>query len=242
MFRRKHHQRISEVLQRLDDQLLRDHACYFGGGTAVALMHDEYRESVDIDFLVSDLEHYRDLRELLRGPQGIAAITKSGRELVLAREIRTDQYGIRTAIKVGDAHIKFEIISEGRIEFDIPEKLDCIDNIATLTRVDLTASKLLANADRWNDDSVFSRDVLDLAMMKVSQKEFQAALAKARPAYGDSVLNSLSKSIDRVLTTEGLLERCMTTMRIDTPKAILWQNIEHLMGVAGVDSMGGGNE
>lgn len=59
MFKREHHQKISEVLKRLDAKILADHACYFGGGTAIALMHGEYRESVDIDFLVSDLDKYR---------------------------------------------------------------------------------------------------------------------------------------------------------------------------------------
>jgi hypothetical protein len=95
LFKREHHQKIFEVLQRLDAQVLKNHACYFGGGTAIALMNGEYRESVDIDFLVSDLTGYRALRELLTSPEGISAITKSGRELVLAREIRTDKYGIR---------------------------------------------------------------------------------------------------------------------------------------------------
>jgi hypothetical protein len=36
--------------------------------------------------------------------------------------------------------------------------------LSTLAPVDLAAEKLLANADRWADDAVFSRDVIDLAM------------------------------------------------------------------------------
>ncbi|MCW2313780.1 nucleotidyl transferase AbiEii/AbiGii toxin family protein [Rhodoferax antarcticus] len=55
MFERPHHQRIAQVLYALDAQLLRDKHCLFGGGTAIALRYGEYRESVDIDFLVSDL-------------------------------------------------------------------------------------------------------------------------------------------------------------------------------------------
>ncbi|MBM3349738.1 MAG: nucleotidyl transferase AbiEii/AbiGii toxin family protein, partial [Betaproteobacteria bacterium] len=31
------------------------HQCFFGGGTAITLRHGEYRESVDIDFLISDV-------------------------------------------------------------------------------------------------------------------------------------------------------------------------------------------
>ena len=128
LFKREHHQKIFEVPQRLDAQVLKNHACYFGGGTAIALMNGEHRESVDIDFLVSDLTGFRALRELLTGPEGISAITKSGRELVLAREIRTDQYGIRVMLRVGDINIKFEIISEGRIIFDVPKAKDYVDD------------------------------------------------------------------------------------------------------------------
>jgi hypothetical protein len=232
LFKREHHQKIFEVLQRLDAQVLKNHACYFGGGTAVALMNGEYRESVDIDFLVSDLIAYRALRHLLTGPEGISAITKSGRELVLARDIRTDQYGIRAMLRVEGINIKFEIISEGRIAFDVPKDKDCIGDIATLSRVDLVASKLLANADRWSDDSVFSRDVIDLAMMKVNKKELHQAAEKAWAAYGDSVLISLEKAIDRLFTKEGLLDSCMRAMKISAPRALLWQNLENLKAIA----------
>jgi len=41
------------VLQALDADALASHACLFGGGTAMALRYGEYRESFDIDFLVS---------------------------------------------------------------------------------------------------------------------------------------------------------------------------------------------
>ncbi len=228
MFEREHHQKISEVLQRLNPQVLKDHECYFGGGTAIALMNGEYRESVDIDFLVSDIHKYRSLREWLTGSDGIASLTLSGRELVLAREIRADQYGIRTMIRVGDTNIKLEIISEGRIVFEAPKSKDQIQGITTLSRLDLISSKLLANVDRWNDDSTFSRDVIDLAMMRVSTKELHQAVEKSREAYGDSIFVSLNKSIDRILTKEGLLERCMAVMKISTPKALLWQNLEDL--------------
>jgi hypothetical protein len=52
MFKRPHHQRIARVLAALDADLLHRHACWFGGGTCIALKQGEYRESVDIDFLL----------------------------------------------------------------------------------------------------------------------------------------------------------------------------------------------
>lgn len=60
MFKRDHHVRIATILQSLDPDVFINHNCYFGGGTAIVLSHDEYRESVDMDFLVSDLAMYRE--------------------------------------------------------------------------------------------------------------------------------------------------------------------------------------
>ena len=65
LFSRKHHQKIHQILQALDARFLKQYQCYFGGGTAIVLRPGEYRESVDIDFLVSDIEFYRH-------PSGIA--------------------------------------------------------------------------------------------------------------------------------------------------------------------------
>ena len=67
---------------------------------------------------------------------------------------------------MGDTEIKFEIVLEARIELELPGPEDRIEDVATLTPLDMAASKLLANSDRWADDSVFSRDIIDLAMMK----------------------------------------------------------------------------
>jgi hypothetical protein len=150
MFERPHHQRIAQVLGALDGPLLRQNNCLFGAGTAIALRYGEYRESVDIDFLVSDVESYRALRQLLTGPNGIAAIVRddAGR-LTQTRELRADQYGIRTMLQVEDLPIKFEIILEGRIERAVPAPSDEACGIATLTPLDMATSKLLANSDRW---------------------------------------------------------------------------------------------
>ncbi len=71
MFERPHHQRIAHVLLSLDGPLLQSHHCLFGGGTAMALRYGEYRESVDIDFLVSDIASYRTLRQLPTNPEDV---------------------------------------------------------------------------------------------------------------------------------------------------------------------------
>ncbi len=78
MFERPHHQQISQVLDVLNGQLLRENHCLFGGGSAIALRYGEFRESGDVDFLVSDVASYRNLRQLLTGADGIAAIVREG--------------------------------------------------------------------------------------------------------------------------------------------------------------------
>ncbi len=77
----------------------------------MALRFGEYRESVDMDFLVSNLESYRQLRLRLTGDEGFAGLLRpDGERFRLMREIRADQYGIRTALLVDESLIKFEIV------------------------------------------------------------------------------------------------------------------------------------
>ena len=228
MYKREHHQNIANVLGQLNSTLLKEHHCYFGGGTAIALLQNEYRESVDIDFLVADIASYRELRQLLTGPDGIHSIAKKSSNLTLAREIRADQYGIRTSIESGNTKIKFEIVLEGRISFDIPGPSDVIGDIATLSRLDLMASKLLANSDRWNDRAIFSRDIIDLVMLNPSKGKLNNALQKAYLAYGDSIHRDIHKAINALLSNEGRLEGCIKMLKIDLPKALLWQKLDDL--------------
>ena len=60
-FRRPHHNAVLTVLNSLDGELLKRAECFFGGGTAIVLSLDEYRESADIDFLCSSQEGYLSL-------------------------------------------------------------------------------------------------------------------------------------------------------------------------------------
>ena len=116
MFDRPHHQRIAHVLSALDGDVLRAHSCWFGGGTCIALRYGEYRESVDIDFLVSDAAGYRELRQLLTGPDALVPITRTGAmPLKVLGEVRADQYGIRTRVQMDGHAIKFEIVREARL-------------------------------------------------------------------------------------------------------------------------------
>lgn len=229
MFKRDHHVRIATVLQALDAQYLAARGCFFGGGTAIVLSRDEYRESIDIDFMVSSKDGYRDLRQALSGAKTLASILKKESQLKLATGVRVDQYGIRTMLNIGGVEIKFEIVSEGRIEFESPAADDQICGVSTLTTLDMAASKLLANSDRWSDASVFSRDLIDLAMLEPESKTLNAAIKKASEAYGDSVETDLKKSIEYFKEYPSRLDDCMEALKMDSmPKAVLWEKIRKL--------------
>ena len=90
----------------------------------------------------------------------------------------------------------------------------------------LTVAPLLANADRWADDSVYSRDLIDLSMMRADRRLMEAACMKAEGAYGKSVHSSLSQAVDALETRRSRLEACMTALSIySVTRAQLWQAI-----------------
>lgn len=232
MFERPHHRRIARVLRTLDGSLLRQRACLFGGGTAIALRFGEFRESLDIDFLVSDLAAYRELRQSMTAVDGWKAITRTeAASEIQPGELRADQYGIRSRLLVEGHPIKFEIVFEARIALEPPGRADELCGVPTLTQLDMCATKLLANSDRWADDGVFSRDLIDLAMMSPPLPLLRDAVAKAEQAYGTSVRDDLAKAIDALRTRHGRLERCMQALALRPTKAELWQRIRALARV-----------
>ena len=145
MFDRPHHNAIARVLKALDAKLLLRAEAGFGGGTAIVLQLGEYRESVDIDFLCASQDGYRLLREATFGGS-LDLILAPGSGVVQLREVRADQYGIRTQIEADGTRIKFENVREGRIELSGAE--DARLGIPLLSPSDMYCEKLLANADR----------------------------------------------------------------------------------------------
>lgn len=214
MFDLPHHQRIAKLLRALDGAFLEKARCYFGGGTAIALALGEYRESVDIDFLCASTDGYRELRAaVFDGGLGPLAVAP----LKLLRDLRADQYGIRTFIEVEGVAIKFEIVREARI--DLGGALDPTLGVPVLAREDLFAEKLLANADRSNDRSTWSRDAIDLGMMVSTWGPVPAsAWEKTRRAYGAAVDAGLVNAIRR-LDEPAWLAACAEAMHLSAPNA-----------------------
>ena len=105
--------------------------------------------------------------------------------------------------------------------------------IACLTLGDMACGKLLANSDRWNDDSVFNRDVLDLAHLPLSAPVLEGAIAKAEQAYGEAIRSDLEKALVRLKERDGWLDRCRQALAIEEPRALLWQKLSNLQRLAG---------
>ncbi len=212
MYQRPHHNAILGVLHALDAELLERAECFFGGGTAIVLQLGEFRESVDIDFLCASQDGYRLLREITFD-QGLRGLLRAGAELGELRELRSDQYGLRAAIAHDRAKIKFEIVREARIE--LAGKIHPDFGVPTLARDDMYAEKLLANADRWQDAGVLSRDIIDLSMMMSVWGGIPASSwKKVESAYGDSARKAYGNAVKRIRDPDWLAN-CMKKMAID---------------------------
>jgi hypothetical protein len=229
MYRREHHRRIVQVLRALDAEMLRAHRCYFGGGTAIVMKCGEYRESLDMDFMVSDIGCYRKLRQTLNTESGLGKLLGVGDgPLDSVPAVRADQYGIRTRLKVDGSEIKSEIVFEARIEFDEPRGGDCLEGVFALTATDLAASKLLANVDRWADAGVFSRDIIDLAMLENDLDSWRGGRAKAESAYGEAVGRDAIAAVSRLQESPEQLAHCLEKLNVYVPQAFVLKKLKQV--------------
>ena len=220
-YRRARHRLIARLLDALDAGVLERSHCYFGGGTRIALELGEYRESQDVDFLCSDLEGYRTLRAGISEQSLGAMIRKRPSGVSLLRTVRADQYGIRTVLAVGDEPVKFEIILEGRIAVtgtrvkNIP--------VAVLDRASCFAEKWLANADRWNDVSVMSRDAIDLAFMLRAwdPEDAHAGSALAARAYGAAIGRAARSAATKLTASAAWRKQCSVNLAVNDARVLL---------------------
>ena len=216
-FRRPAHAAVVALLRRFDRAFLDRCACLFAGGTRIVLELGEYRESRDVDFLCASREGYRLLRESV-AEDSLGPVV--ARPVALAREVRADQFGIRTWLPAGELRIKFEILREARIDLaggkvaGLP--VTCLDPAHAF------AEKFLANADRGLDASTLSRDAVDLAFMIEGWTAAAAAtgLAKARGAYGDAVERSLSAAVTKLREDKAWRNRVVEGLGIGDTKTL----------------------
>jgi nucleotidyltransferase AbiEii toxin of type IV toxin-antitoxin system len=222
MFRRERHRKVLELVSAFDAGLLARCRFLFGGGTRIVLELDEYRESLDVDFLCSAAEGYAELR-FQASSRGYDALFKAEarRGLHLPREMRIDQYGIRFPVEIAGSPIRVELIREARIELDAGVRPDW-SPVDCLALTDCFAEKLLANSDRWPDRQVLSRDLIDLGALRQRIGPIpDGAWAKVEPAYKAAARDDLRKALTAFLGDAAYQRRCFESFQIDEPDEIL---------------------
>lgn len=191
-----------------------------------ALSFGEYRTSVDIDFLISDMSGYRALREnVKRG--GLHSLFKDLTGINVEAAFSADQYGIRGTVLAIETAVKFEIVVEGRIELGAPGQE--ILGVAPLNQEDLICEKLMANSDRYIDSATFNRDLIDLAFMEPKSIRKSEGWRKAEAAYGKSIERDFSLAAQHLLEDPAWLNRCLSELEIAAPRALVYKLVEQLV-------------
>lgn len=217
MFDQEHHQKILVVLNALECAFFEEVCAYFGGGTQLALQYGEYRWSKDIDFICAYGPGYNKLRKAIN-ENGYDALFRITSALIFPREIKADQYGIRFAVIVGDTPIKFEIIAEGRVVLDAPQYFEWCP-VPCLSFADACTEKLFANADRWPDSSVESRDLIDLAVLRQQSEIPVESYQKAEEVY--PVSDPLKRALKHFQDSAEYRSRCFSALKIENRAHIL---------------------
>ncbi|MDZ8260194.1 nucleotidyl transferase AbiEii/AbiGii toxin family protein [Nostoc sp. ChiQUE01b] len=220
MFNLDYHNKILKILNAFNPEVLRNAYALFAGGTLLTLEYDEYRLSKDIDFLFpSGTEHYRYLRNLIYD-DGIAALFINTTNIRLG-DSTANQYGIRFPVTVNGTTIKVEIVANGNFNLDPPVYPQWA-NIPCLSISDRFTSKLMANADRWNDASTQSRDLIDLAILRMNNDIPASAISKAEATY--EVRSPLIRAIKQFIEKTEYSQKCFQQLSVIEEKIPIIMN------------------
>ena len=217
MFKRERHQKILKVLSRMNRSILDDARCFFGGGTAISMLLGEYRESTDIDLMVSSVDGYRNLRRIIN-EKTFGGLFDRDDIIAPGQIIRTDQYGIRAILMIDNTPIKFEIVFDGHLDL---AGIDSTDIPIKVLRPDcLLTHKLMANADRWADAATRHRDFIDLAMMHEPWNEsLPRAECEAHRHYGRGIDDALRRCADHLSQRPDILRADICALKMDSASA-----------------------
>lgn len=210
MYNRQRHQAIEKILNSFSCDALQQANCYFAGGTAISLLLNEFRESVDIDFLCSTAEGYKYLRNTV-SMNGLGDLLD--KPVKYLRDIRTERDKISTFVESDGIPVKIEIVRESRIDIHGTYNQDIM--LPILSKEDLFAQKLLANADRGLDRQSKSRDIIDISAMIENWGEIpQSSWDKAVNAYGNQIPYYFAKSVQLIHNREHMRE-CLNALDMD---------------------------
>ncbi|HAS8353620.1 TPA: hypothetical protein I7721_21310 [Vibrio vulnificus] len=192
----KHHNVIRSVLKNFNADFFFENSILFGGGTRIALEIDEYRESIDIDFLCPNKLSYRAVREQVTS-NSLGNLVK--KDFEYPRDIRFDRYGVRTFIKEQDTSIKLEIVSFDNYDL-VADDRDLFP-LPFLDQESCFYTKLLANSDRCMSGQC--KDIFDILAMYWKWGDLpERSIINAEKHYGSSVLSQLVCSLQDILNNK----------------------------------------
>ena len=95
--------------------------------------------------------------------------------------------------------------------------------VACLDQTSCFAEKWLANADRWNDTAVLSRDAIDLAFMLTAWNvaQAQAGALLAEQAYGVAIRRAAVAACTKLVEDAPYRKRCAEGLAIEGAKGLL---------------------
>lgn len=221
-YRRPHHQAIELLLQAFNADFLSRNEVFFGGGTRIALELNEYRESVDIDFLCANSGSYRAIRSEITS-DSLGAMVKDASTITLAREVRADRDAIRTflinPLRASERPIKLEFIHFDA--YDLSRDPRKLFPVACIDKESCFLTKLLANADRFSEPN--NKDIIDLAMMHHAWGDIPKSVwSKADEMYGLKVVTHGIEKAFALLAEKGkasATQRMREVLSIDQQKA-----------------------
>lgn len=211
IYRREHHQFIALCLANFNDEFLSQHSIYFGGGTRIALELNEYRESVDIDFLCKDKAAFRAVRQQVSSRSLGELVHK---EFNYGREIIFDRYGVRTFIATADIVIKLEFVAFDNYALAAGHDKSLF-SVPYLDRSSCYVTKLLANADRLGIKPY--KDIFDLIVMYSHWGRVpDAAFSEAYSHYGKQVVDqALQQALQLLLANPQEYAKAAAAMAVD---------------------------
>jgi len=135
--------------------------------------------------------------------------------------MRIDQYGIRFPVVIAGDSIRVELIREARIGLGPAAKPDW-SPVDCLSLPDCYAEKLLANADRWADRQVLSRDLVDLCALRWRVGPIPAeAWTKVEAAYRTAARDDLRKAISAFHQKDLYRRQCFEGLGVDASEGVL---------------------
>jgi Nucleotidyl transferase AbiEii toxin, Type IV TA system len=220
---RSHHREIWKILAKFDREYLTEHSILFGGGTRIAMELNEYRESIDIDFLCAESTSCKAVRSQITSTS-LGRLLRAGENITFAREIRFDRDAARAFVVGDDRPIKLEFVHCDYYDLKQDER----SHLFPVPFIDQTScffTKLLANADRYAGSE--KKDLFDLCMMQHSWGAIpENAWAKADEKYGlSSVYHGLESALGEMAGNKAhFVKLAVDLLSVEIPVAKLIVN------------------